>query len=108
MLPILLNFLTAIASLSTMAGIFVHDTTIDRFATMALSMPTSATTDYESSNRIANFGGELHAHTEQISIVRLVGDNPRVQPRNDEKKHLLQKRVMRGHHPFDNYNLPIV
>lgn len=107
MLSIFLNFLTVVASLSTMAGVFVHDTTIDKFATMALSMP-STTTEYESSNRVANFGGELHAHPEQVSVVRLIGDNPRIQPRNDEKKHLLQKRVMRGHHPFDNYNLPLV
>lgn len=107
MLSLFFNALTILASLSTTAGIAIHDTKIDKFATLALSLP-STTTSYESSNRVVNIGGDLHTHAEHVSVLKMTQDSPRIQPRTDDKKHLLQKRVARGHHPFDNYNLPIV
>lgn len=107
MFPIFFNALTLAASFNISVGVFVHDTKIDKFATMALSLSAPAV-NYESGNRIVNIGGDLHTHAEQVSLSQMTRDTPRIQPRGDEKKHLLQKRVMKGHHPFDNYNLPIV
>lgn len=108
MLSNFFNFIITTATLCTTFGVVMHDTTMDKFTTLALSIPTSGAAESESSARILSFGGESHTHIEPVSIVSLLGENPRGPARNDEKKHLLSKRVMCGHHPFDNYSLPIV
>jgi hypothetical protein len=104
MISTFLNSFIAILSLSTAVGVLVHDTHIDTVTTTALAASTS------------NDPGKVlpspdpHTHPERHSLSRLLGSRtPGVQPRlNEDKKHLLQKYAVRGHHPFDNYNLPIV
>lgn len=112
MLPLLLNPLAVIMSFSTATGILIHDMHIDTAASTAFSMP-SMTASYEANNKYMNLDGAAHAHVERGSLSQAIIDlkmqNPRIQPRvAEDKKYLLQKRVMRGHHMFDNYNLPIV
>lgn len=108
----LTNFINSFAiaiSLSTATGVFMHDTKLDKAMT-TLSLPPAIADTSASASKV--LGGTPHTHTERVSFSQAVHDlktqNPRVQPRSDDKKHLLQKRVMKGHHAFDNYNLPIV
>lgn len=108
----LLNPLAILVSISTATGVFMHDMSLDKLTSTALALP-SVMANYEANGHVVHFGGDLHPHVERLSLSQAVNDlkgqNPRIQPRlSDDKKHLLQKRVMRGHHPFDNYNLPIV
>lgn len=112
MFPFLINPVTTIlVSISTATGVFVHDTHLDKAAATALTMP--AVMVYEANTKQLNLAPDLHTHSERGSLSQTVHDlktqNPRIQPRTQEdKKHLLQNRVARGHHAFDNYNLPIV
>ena len=110
----LTNYINSFAialSLSTATGIFVHDTKIDKAVT-ALSLPPIVATTAAVATAHAMLSGTPHTHSERMSFAQAVHDlksqNPRIQPRSNDKKHLLQKRVAKGHHPFDNYNLPIV
>jgi hypothetical protein len=107
----LLNPLIVLISLSTATSLLVHDMHVDTVASTALSMPVAAA-NYDASSKLASFGGDSHTHVERgamaQAIINLQGQNPRIQPRIEDKKYLLQKRVVRGHYAFDNYSLPIV
>jgi len=107
----LLNSFAILVSLSTASSVLLHDMRLDKAAAAALSMPVVSAT-YESNNKLVSFGGDLHTHIEQSSLSQTVRDlktsDPSTQPRTDIKKYLMQKRIMRGHHAFDSYNLPIV
>lgn len=97
-------------SLSTTTGILLHDTRIDKMTATALSMPSMVT--YADVDKVA-FKADLHPHVERTSFSQVVHDahshNPTIQPReNNNRKHLMQKYAPKGHHAFDNYNLPIV
>ena len=112
MFAALINPLTVIMSLSTATGVLVHDMHIDAAASTALALP-SVVVSHEAGNKYVSLDGSAHTHVERTSLSQAVIDlktqNPRIQPRTTEdKKHLLQKRVARGHHAFDNYNLPVV
>lgn len=105
-----INIAAVAISLVTASGIFLHDTRIDRAATTAITVPTEVIAEATSTDKL---NWDAHTHVERLTFSQTVRDlqsssNPRVQPRTDDKKHLLQNRVMRGHHPFDNYNLPLV
>ena len=112
MFPFLINPITTIfVSISTATGVFVHDTHIDKAAATALTAP--AVMAYEANTKQMSLIPDLHTHSERGSLSQAVHDlktqNPRIQPRaTEDKKHLLQKRVAKGHHAFDNYSLPIV
>jgi hypothetical protein len=104
MLASILTPLAILLTFSTAVGVFVHDMHIDSI----LAMPSSA---HDTTTKLAGFG-DAHTHVERSAmaqaIIHLQGQ-PRVQPRaSEDKKHLMQNRVLRGHHAFDNYNLPMV
>ena len=110
MIPIaLFNPLSILLSLSTLFGVVIHDTKVDQFTTVLLSAP-AVMASYEGFHSMLSKTD--HTHSERVSISELgrslAYQNPRTQVRNDDKKHVLQKNVMRGHHPFDNYNLPVI
>jgi hypothetical protein len=96
-------------SLITASGVFVHDTRIDKVAATAATLP-SALLSYESNDKLTNVSSDSHVSTERSSLAQAVRDlqstMPRIQPRTEDKKHLMQVRIMRGHHPFDGYHLP--
>lgn len=105
------NSLALALSLVTAGSVLVHDTRIDRATMAAISLPMPMA--YEESSASKHLlSGEAHTHVERASVGQAVKDlangTPRIQPRNDDKKHSLPKRVAKGHHAFDNYNLPIV
>lgn len=108
----LINPLSVMISLSTMFGVVVHDTKIDQLTATMIAVPVIVAT-YEGAGAMHVLqSSNPHTHSEQLSLSQAVRNlamqAPRIQPRSDEKKHLLQKNVMRGHHPFDNYNLPVL
>jgi hypothetical protein len=102
----LINPLAILISLTTTSGILVHDTHIDQ-AAAAIAMPTVLA----SHDTTSKLGAESHTHVERTSVSRVVttlnSHTPGMQPRED-RKHLMSKHVARGHHAFDNYNLPVV
>lgn len=106
MLSKLINATILSLSLITAGSVFLHDTRLDKVAAVVPLTETDQTL-----TKLVSFG-DAHTHVEKVSLHEITseygGGSPRIQPRNDEKKHLLQNRVMRGHHAFDNYNLPIV
>ncbi len=110
MLTTLLNPLAILISLSTATGVLIHDTHIDQAAS-AMTMPAMmANVD---TTKSVHLSGTDHTHVERASaaqtLLHLNSHTPKIQPRSGEdKKHLLQKRVMRGHHAFDSYNLPVL
>lgn len=105
-LQLVLQPLSVMVSLLTMTGVTVHDTNVDKAVTTAIYQ------SYASPTGQVKLGNDPHTHSERGSLSQAVRDlktsNPRIQPRNDEKKHMMQKHAARGHHPFDNYNLPLV
>jgi hypothetical protein len=104
-IPYLQTFIIGL-SMSTAAGMVVHDLQIDKAAVVALASP-AAYSNFEAANKLVNFG-ELHTHVERM-VFSSTSHEPMIGPRsNESKKHLLQKYAARGHHAFDNYNLPIV
>jgi hypothetical protein len=107
-----INPTAILISLCTASGVLLHDMRIDKAMTTALAAPSNQAV-YETGSKLVNFTTDLHTHTERSSFSQAVHDlntqTPRVQPRNmEDRKHLLPKYAARGHHAFDNYNLPIV
>ena len=110
MFPLPLNLLAIALSLGTTTGVLVHDMHIDNAFAAQLALPTHVG-NYDT-GRFINFGDQ-HTHVERTQASQALSafrtDIPKIQPRVlEDKKHLLQSRTPRGHHAFDNYNLPIV
>lgn len=107
MLSSLLSLLSVIVSLGTVSGVVLHDTRLDKAATVALATPVMPA-QYEVAKP---FASDVHTHVERSTLSRVVhvyqSVTPGIQPRH-ERRHLLQKHVPRGHHAFDNYNLPLI
>jgi len=100
------SFMVAL-SMTTATGMVVHDLQIDKATVVALASP-AAYADFEAANKLVNFG-EMHTHVERNAFSQLSTHEPIITSRfNESKKHLMQKYAGRGHHAFDNYNLPIV
>jgi hypothetical protein len=107
----IINPIAILISLATASGILVHDTKIDKAASVALSTP-AIMASYDAPGKAISFNSDVHTHIERVSFSQTINTlnahTPSVQPRTDDKKHLMQKHVPRGHHAFDNYNLPLV
>jgi len=106
MLTTLLNSLIALLSFSTAMGVLVHDMHLDA-ATAAFATPAVTNNNDQAKTTLST---DPHTHPERHSFSRLFGQHaPSIQPRaGEDKKHLLQKHAGKGHHPFDNYNLPLI
>jgi hypothetical protein len=107
----LLQPAVALVSLSTAVAVLIHDTRADKVTLAAVSTPSSI--HQHEAVRAMDFLGDLHTpHSSHHSTSQVVSDlsasNPSIHPRStDDKKHMMQKHVTRGHHAFDNYNLPL-
>jgi hypothetical protein len=105
----IINPISVLISLSTMFGIVLHDTKFDQMTTTYLTAPALRVSFDGATNVLSKMD---HTHTERVSVSELgrslAYESPRTQVRNDIRKHIMQKNVMRGHHPFDNYSLPIL
>lgn len=107
---VFLSPISVIVSISTLVGVVIHDTKIDQLTTTYLA-PPAITASAEGRTVIKK--SDPHTHSERVSLSQFVrgmaANNPRIQPRlADDKKYTLQKKVMKGHHAFDNYSLPMI
>jgi len=102
------NSLFLFLSLVTATGIVMHDTRVDKATTVAIVPPLAV--GYEIGTKFLQ--SDPHTHVERGSIAQAMNvfhsTAPGIQPRTHDKKHLLQRTVPRGHHAFDNYNLPLI
>lgn len=107
----IINTTALFVSLLTASSVFLHDTRIDKATIAAVSVPDVAAMYQEQGNKLLH-AADAHTHVERVSFSQTVKDfssgSPRVQPRNEDKKYATPNRVGKGHHAFDNYNLPIV
>jgi hypothetical protein len=108
----LLSILSFLISLSTASGIMLHDTRIDKATAAAVAAPLSLAQYDTGTNKGIQLGNDAHTHIERSAFSQAMRvyqtSTPGVQPRSDDRKHMMQKHIPKGHHAFDNYNLPIV
>lgn len=111
MFQIIISPLAVMLSLSTGAGVVLHETKVDKLASLAMVTPEMAT------QKIADNGTKLldgmpHTHSEGSSLTsssrELRTQSPSLTPRRDkDEKYRLQKKIPRGVHLFDSYYLPL-
>lgn len=111
MFQIVISPLAVMLSLSTSAGVVLHETKVDKVASLAMVAPVVAT------HKIATDGAALldgmpHTHSENTPLSsasrELRTKSPSVTPRRDkDEKYRLEKKVARGYHLFDSYHLPL-
>lgn len=91
-------------SLAALAGVTLHDTKVDKLATSFVGIPAITSITDNGSRGIAS---DPHTHVERINVGDLKVSQPRIMPRADQKKHLMQKNAPKGTHSFDGYVLPL-
>jgi hypothetical protein len=107
----LFNRLSIAIAVMTFVGIAIHDTKIDKFTAMAIAVPVVMAA-YEGAHLLHALGGDSHTHVDRISVEKTANKNTSMPPqlgarRFKDKKYRLDANVSKGHHSFDNYNLPI-
>lgn len=107
------SLLPTLIALLTVTGIALHDTKLDSLTRIALAIPIFVVT-YEGANMLALAGlsGDAHTHVERASVERTASKATAWTPnlgsrKNQDKRYRLNGRVQKGHHPFDNYTLPV-
>ncbi len=111
MFQIIVSPLAVIISLSTSAGVVLHETKVDKVASLAIVEPAVAHQKIADSG-FAMLEGMPHTHSEGTSLTsasrELRTHSPSLTPRRDnDEKYRLQKKVARGTHLFDSYHLPL-
>lgn len=108
----LINSFLTLTTLATATGLFLHDTRLDKAASIA-SLPLSAVSTETGAKLVHTSPNDFHTHIERTSVGHAASffhsTTPGMAPRvSEDKKHLMQRHVGRGHHAFDNYNLPLL
>lgn len=105
MFSALLSSLSILISLSTMAGVVVHDTSLDKVARVAAE--PAAVTTYEAATKLIT--DDAHVHSEHhISVQAAEGKQPLMRPRAfDDRKHLYDKDAELRRHLFGNNLYPL-
>jgi len=111
MFQIILSPLAIMISLSTSAGVVLHETKVDKVASLAMVSPAVATKKIAESG-MALLDGIPHTHSEGTSLSSASREfrtqSPSLTPRrNSDEKYRLQKKVPKGVHLFDSYYLPL-
>lgn len=92
-------------SLAALAGVTLHDTKIDKLATSLAGIPAMMSSTESGSKGLS---GDAHTHVERVSLnENSSSSQPRLAPRSDYRKHLMQKAVPKGSHHHDSYSLPL-
>jgi hypothetical protein len=95
----ILNFnpLPLVFTLATTFGVLLHDTQVDRAATVALTLPTALAT-YAAVDSAIKFAE--HVHVEKVSVgahlPNFKNAVPRLQARDDEHRYQQNKRMYFG------------
>lgn len=110
MFEVILSPLAILLSLCTSTGILLHETKMDKVATLTV-FSSAAASQSTVEGTIPRLEGTPHTHVERTSLDNasreLRGNNPNTPPRRDDKKYRLQKKVTRGFHVFDSYRAPM-
>jgi len=103
----IINLFPVILSLSTVAGVLVHDMHVDRAATLAIVLPTLAATALTADQFI---GGHAHVHVERAEPGQTFRSGlPKTQPpRDDERKYVSNKKAHLGFGYDQGYVWPSV
>ena len=91
-------------SIAALTGVTLHDTKIDKLATSVAGIPSMMTTAESGSKSIAS---DPHTHVERVSLNEMRSSSPKLAPRTEHKKHMIQKNMPKGAHRYDGYALPI-
>lgn len=103
------EYITLCLCVVSLLGIALHDTKIDKLAALGIGVSAVAVLHQaQGADGLARFTDTVHTHVERISIKNLATQEPRLQSRFiDDKKHIAQKSVPKGHHWFDGYFVPL-
>jgi hypothetical protein len=96
--------ISVFVSLAALAGVAVHDTKIDKLATTFVGTPAMMANAESGHKGISN---DPHTHVERVSLKDASSSQPRLLPRNEQRKHFLQKGTPKGAHSHDGYCLPL-
>lgn len=109
MFQIIISPLFLLLSLGTSTGMLVHETKVDKIASLATIHPVLAAKKLS--------GGKLletmpHTHSDtgtlEASSREIRTPNHGLVPQRDrDEKYRMQKRAARGYHLFDSYYLPL-
>ncbi len=107
------NQLTIVVTIATLFGVVVHDTKVDHLTAHMLAIPAVLATYEGTAGALKLSDSSAHVHVERISvpsvITNLTGKMPSLATRMiEDKRYRTPKNVTRGHHAFDNYNLPVL
>lgn len=93
MLPFI-NPAPLLFTLATMFGVVVHDTHIDRATTIAVAIP-AIVASAGALDKVINASD--HTHVERVAFSKhnapLRAALPKVQPRDDDRRYIVQKKV---------------
>jgi len=103
MFPLLYSPLSLIIAFTTGVGVLVHDTQIDKAASLAIALPAIVAT-YSAVDKALKTS-DAHTHVERVTIG---GSNHRIQPRvGDDKKYIVLKKF--GAHSLNGeYSWPSI
>lgn len=109
MFQIIISPLFILLSLSTSTGILLHETKVDKLATLAMATPAKAAKKLSSGKLLESMP---HTHSDagtfESSSRELRTQSNGMAPRRDrDEKYRLQKAVPRGYHLFDSHHLPL-
>lgn len=96
-------------SLSTSTGVLLHETKVDKLATLAMASPVHAAKKLSEGKLLESMP---HTHSDtgtfQASAREFSTPSHGMTPRRDrDEKYRLQKATPRGYHLFDSYHLPL-
>ncbi len=98
--------ISLLVSLAALTGVTIHDTKDDKLTASIIAMP-SVMASTEGASKIASLDSSAHTHVERVSVNDMKSSQPRLAPRIDHKKHMMQKNMPKGAHRYDGYALPI-
>ena len=102
------NYLTVVICATALVGVAMHDTKLDKLAAVGIGASAVAAL-HLGGDALARLTDATHTHVERISLKNLALEPPRLQKRYlEEKEHLGNRGVPKGHRPFDNMMVPII
>lgn len=93
-------------SLAALTGVTFHDTKADKLASSLIAVP-SIVASTEGTSKAASIDQSAHTHVERVSVNDIRSNQPRLAPRSEYKRYLLQKNMPKGSQHFDGYALPV-
>jgi hypothetical protein len=98
--------LSVFVSIAALTGVTLHDTKADKLATSIIAMPSNMSST-DTSAKAVSLDSSAHTHVERVSLNDMKSSQPRLAPRIDHKKHMMQKNMPKGANRFDGYALPL-